>query len=188
MFADRNCAACHGGTPFTRARRGPPSNIGTIKPTSGQRLGGALTGIDVPTLRDVWATAPYLHDGSAATLEAAVRAHSGVVISDADLAPLVAYLREIGREEASAPVRAASGTGTGLTGSYFNNTTLTGPPALTRIEAVNFDWGTARPAPASPPTTSRCAGPVESKRRTPAPTASRPSRTTACGCGSTACC
>ena len=42
-------------------------NVGTIKPTSGQRLGATLTGIDPPTLRDVWATAPYLHDGSAAT-------------------------------------------------------------------------------------------------------------------------
>lgn len=33
------------------------------------------------------------------------------------------------------------GTGTGLTGSYFNNRTLTGSPVLTRTDAtVNFDW------------------------------------------------
>jgi cytochrome c peroxidase len=32
------------------------------------RLGGALTGLDTPTLRGLWRTAPYLHDGSAATL------------------------------------------------------------------------------------------------------------------------
>ena len=51
----------------------------------------------MPTLRDVWATAPYLHDGSAATLGDAVRAHNGVSITDADLAKLVAYLQQIGR-------------------------------------------------------------------------------------------
>ena len=145
IFADRNCAGCHSGSNFTPLGAGLPSNIGTIKPSSGQRLGAALTSIDVQTLRDVWATAPYLHDGSAPTLEAAVRAHSGVVISDADAGALATYLREIGREEASAPVRAASTAGTGLSASYYNNTTLTGPAVLTRTEAVDFSWGTASP-------------------------------------------
>ncbi len=78
----------------------------------------------MPTLRDVWATAPYLHDGSAATLGDAVRAHNGVSVSDADLANLVAYLQQIGAEESAAPVDA--GTGTGLTGRYYNNTDLSG--------------------------------------------------------------
>ena len=82
------------------------------------------------TLRDVWATAPYLHDGSAPTLEAAVRAHRDTVIGDAELSSLAAYLREIGREESSAPTRADAGNGTGLSASYFNNTTLTGSAAL----------------------------------------------------------
>jgi hypothetical protein len=36
-------------------------------------------------------------------------------------------------------------TGNGLTGRYFPNRTLTGNPALTRNEVVNFDWGTAGP-------------------------------------------
>ena len=43
-------------------------DVGTLGPGSGQRLGGALTGLDTPTLRGLWRTAPYLHDGSAATL------------------------------------------------------------------------------------------------------------------------
>ncbi|MDO9354742.1 MAG: PA14 domain-containing protein, partial [Solirubrobacteraceae bacterium] len=34
-----------------------------------------------------------------------------------------------------------------LAASYFNNATLAGSPALTRTEAVNFDWGTNAPAP-----------------------------------------
>jgi len=104
LFASMNCASCHGGTAFTTSGANTLSNIGTVKPSSGQRSGAPLSGIDVPTLRDVWATAPYLHDGSAPTLEAAVRAHNNVSIGDADLAKLVAYLREIGSDEAAAPV------------------------------------------------------------------------------------
>ncbi|WP_425291094.1 PA14 domain-containing protein [Spirosoma linguale] len=39
------------------------------------------------------------------------------------------------------------GSGTGLTGTYFNNVTLTAPASLTRTDAtVNFDWGTGSPA------------------------------------------
>ena len=43
-------------------------DIGTLKPTSGHRLGDTLMGIDTPTLKGVWETGPYLHDGSAATI------------------------------------------------------------------------------------------------------------------------
>jgi mono/diheme cytochrome c family protein len=139
LFATMSCGSCHGGTAFTNSGANTLSNIGTVKPSSGQRLGTSLTGIDVPTLRDVWATAPYLHDGSAATLEAAVRAHNNLSITDANLARLVAYLREIGRDEAGAP------GSSGLVGSYFNNATLTGMPVLTRVEAVNFNWGSGSP-------------------------------------------
>ncbi len=140
--ADRG--ECHSGAAFSGSGENTLVDIGTVKPSSGSRQGGPLTGIDVPTLRDVWATAPYLHDGSAPTLEAAVRAHSGLTVSDADLAKLSGYLREIGGDEAEAVP--AAGTGTGLTASYFSNATLTGAPALMRTEAVDFDWGGAAPA------------------------------------------
>jgi hypothetical protein len=43
-------------------------DVGTLSLESGQRLGGALDGLDTPTLLGLWATAPYLHDGSAPTL------------------------------------------------------------------------------------------------------------------------
>jgi cytochrome c553 len=143
VFTTMNCAACHSGAAFTGSGLNTPVNVGTIKPSSGSRLFGSLSGIDIPTLRDVWATAPYLHDGSAPTLEDAVRAHSNVSIVDADLAKLVAYLKEIGVDEPSAP--APAGAGTGLTGRYFNNTTLSGTPVLTRVEAVDFSWGGGSP-------------------------------------------
>jgi len=145
VFIEKNCAACHGGPNFTRSAVDNPADIGSLKPTSGLRLNATLTGIDVPTLRDVWATAPYLHDGSAPTLADAVRAHRNVAITDADITRVVAYLREIGSDEAAAPH-----AGGGLTGRYFANVTLAGNPVLTRTEAVDFGWGSGSPGAGVP--------------------------------------
>ncbi|WP_280151098.1 PA14 domain-containing protein [Piscinibacter sp. XHJ-5] len=142
VFTTFNCASCHSGAAYTGSGENTLSNVGTVKPASGKRLWQTLAGIDVPTLRDVWATAPYLHDGSAATLDAAVRAH-GLSISDADLAKLVLFLREIGGDEPA--VAATASAGTGLLGSYFNNVGLTGTAVLQRTEAVDFGWGSASP-------------------------------------------
>ncbi|MCW5632133.1 MAG: DUF1929 domain-containing protein [Rubrivivax sp.] len=146
VFINASCGtSCHAGTHFTRsAGGGTPADVGTLKTTSGTRLNGTLTGIDVPTLRDAWATAPYLHDGSAATLEAAITAHAGHGLTGADITRLAAYVRELGSDEGAAPTRAASGTG--LLGSYYAGTTPSGTPLTTRIEAVDFDWGSNRPA------------------------------------------
>ncbi len=141
VFQSRNCGSCHGGTAFTNSGNSNPQDVGTITADSGNRLGGPLTGIDIPTLRDVWATPPYLHTGSAASLGDAIRAHEGATISDADLANLVAYVSQIGSQEASASGGSATpNTGTGLAGSYFNDTTLSGAATLQRVEQVNFSW------------------------------------------------
>ena len=127
VFRTANCAQCHGGTAFTISASANLQDVGTIKqPGSGQRLGGALNGIDVPTLRDAWATAPYLHDGSAATIAAAITAHSGVSFSGTDLANLVAYVEQIGAQETAAPtpnnppVLANPGNQSGYTGAAVN--------------------------------------------------------------------
>ena len=143
VFTALNCAACHSGAAFTGSGENTLVDIGSVKPASGSRLGAALAGIDVPTLRDVWATAPYLHDGSAPTLGAAVRAHGGVSVSDADLASLTAYLLEIGGDEAVAPANA--GTGLGLGAVYYNSITPSGSAAVVTVQAVDFDWGTGAP-------------------------------------------
>lgn len=45
---------------------------------------------------------------------------------------------------------AAAGLGSGLKGEYFRSTNLTGPVALTRTEAIDFNWGTDAPAPTLP--------------------------------------
>jgi YVTN family beta-propeller protein len=95
IFRAQNCAACHEGTRFTNSALNVFANIGTIKPASGQRLGGPIAGLDVPTLRGLWSTAPYLHDGSAATLSDAVRAHQGVLLTDSELSKVVSFLSQI---------------------------------------------------------------------------------------------
>ncbi len=68
IFQRQKCASCHGGNEFTDSFSNVRHDVGTIKPTSGNRLGGPLRALDTPSLRGVWSTAPYLHDGSAATL------------------------------------------------------------------------------------------------------------------------
>ncbi len=143
VFAAKNCASCHGGSSFTKSAGGGgnPEDVGTINADSGKRLNGVLSGIDVPTLRDAWKTAPYLHRGQAATLGDAIRGHNGISVTDAELANLAAYVAQIGGQETTAPVgTGGSNTGTGLTGQYFNNVTMTGTPVLQRIEAVAFKW------------------------------------------------
>jgi YVTN family beta-propeller protein len=141
------CASCHGGADFTDSAGGLLRNVGTIKPSSGTRLGAALTGIDTPTLRDAWATAPYLHDGSAATLEAAIGAHNVFTLNATDLANVSEFVRQIGREEAAVAPPAPTA---GLRGDYFAGVALGGTPLLTRYEAINFDWGSGAPAAGVP--------------------------------------
>jgi len=135
------CAACHAGSEYTNSALGGLRNIGTIKPSSGTRLGATLTGIDTPTLRDAWQTAPYLHDGSAATLGDAIAAHNNVTLNATQLAQVEAFVAQIGSEE---PAVASTASG-GLLGNYFNNIALSGTPALARTELVNFNWGSGSP-------------------------------------------
>ena len=135
IFQNQNCAQCHSGVAFTDSSNVLFRNIGTIKPSSGNRLGVQLTGIDTPTLRDTWATAPYLHDGSAATLGEAVRAHNNVVINDSDLAQLVAYLNQIDPAEATAPSVLGSGQ---ILREWWSNVSGTAVTNLTSSAAFPY--------------------------------------------------
>ncbi len=123
VFQTANCAQCHSGAGFTNSALNIFANVGTLKPASGTRLGAQLTGLDVPTLRGLWATAPYLHDGSAASLQAAVQAHQGVTLSSADLNNLVAYLQQIDANEPTAPTSTAPAL---LAGADIGNVTTPG--------------------------------------------------------------
>ncbi|NIA28036.1 MAG: hypothetical protein GWP02_08270 [Desulfobulbaceae bacterium] len=103
VFQRENCASCHSGSDFTDSSTNVLHDIGTITVFSGNRLNGPLQGIDTPTLRGAWATAPYLHDGSAATLNEAVSAHNTVLLNSSDMSSLVTYLQQIDGNELSAP-------------------------------------------------------------------------------------
>jgi YVTN family beta-propeller protein len=173
VFTAQNCASCHGGANFTLSDGAAQlRSIGTLKPTSGTRLNGPLTGIDIPTLRDVFETGPYLHDGSAATLADAVTAHAGTTIAAADMANLVEYIRQIGGAEpgfvsgptvtvtspangtsftagAAIPLSASATVGTGRT--IANVTFLDGSVAIATVNAApyTFNWTNAATGPHS---------------------------------------
>jgi cytochrome c peroxidase len=129
IFARLGCDACHGGPDFTNSAQGELYDVGTLTALSGQRLGGPLEGIDTPTLIGIWQTAPYLHDGSAATLHDVLVArnpddlHGAVsTLSAAEIDQLVAYLQQL--DGLAPPARlpfeddepAASGDGCGCAG------------------------------------------------------------------------
>ncbi|MGB1250575.1 MAG: PKD domain-containing protein [Candidatus Promineifilaceae bacterium] len=99
IFLTEGCLSCHSGAELTDSAIDVRHDIGTIKPTSGGRLGGTLDGLDTPTLRGLWNNAPYLHDGSAETLADAVNAHNGVALSTAEMGELVAFLQQLDANE-----------------------------------------------------------------------------------------
>ena len=95
VFEAEGCVACHSGAGFTDSALNHFNDIGTLTAASGSRLGQPLTGLDTPTLRGLWQTAPYLHDGSAETLADAVDAHNGVSLTAAERSSLVAFLQQL---------------------------------------------------------------------------------------------
>lgn len=98
---DFKCMWCHTGRQFTDSSVGGRLHeVGTIRPTSGKRIGSTLYGMDTPSLKGLWATAPYFHDGSAATLmdviNASGDAHGGIAtLPEEQKRQLVAYLLQI---------------------------------------------------------------------------------------------
>lgn len=102
LFADIGCVACHtgvyvGGSMFQK--------VGVMEPWPNQDDQGRFETthhdgdkmvFKVPSLRNVAMTAPYFHDASAPTLDAAVRKMGrhqlGITLDDHDVALLVAWL------------------------------------------------------------------------------------------------
>jgi len=108
LFSDPavGCVTCHAGPEYSDSAlvAGEPRlhDVGTITPGSGGRLGGALAGLDTPTLRGLWRTAPYLHDGSASTLDEVIGARNPddrhgrtSHLSEAERRDLLAFLRSL---------------------------------------------------------------------------------------------
>lgn len=104
VFQRAGCAECHAGSAFTdsgftEGRTPRLHDVGTLGAGSGQRLGGALPGLDTPSLRGLWRSAPYLHDGSAATLRAVLTTRNPDdrhgrtrALTEAELAALETFL------------------------------------------------------------------------------------------------
>ena len=94
VFQRENCAGCHSGTQQTDSGSGVVHNIGTLTVATGSTGGGPVHGIDTPTLDFLWATAPYLHDGSAWSIAEAVLAHDGINVTVQEALNLELYLME----------------------------------------------------------------------------------------------
>jgi DNA-binding beta-propeller fold protein YncE len=102
LFLTYDCDRCHAGDAFTDGQR---HDVGTIRPSSGLGIGMALAGVgfETPTLKGIWDTAPYLHDGSAATLLEVLdnATHVGQPLRESEREDLVAYLLQIDGGEAA---------------------------------------------------------------------------------------
>jgi Cytochrome c len=102
VFLAAGCTECHSGPDFTDSPDAVLHDVGTIRETSGSRLGGTLEGLDTPTLRGIWQTAPYLHDGSAMTLREVLTSrnpndqHGATVgLTEEEISDLESYLLQI---------------------------------------------------------------------------------------------
>lgn len=114
VFIAAGCTACHGGAEFTDSPLQVRHQVGTITAASGQRLGHELAGLDTPTLRGLWLTPPYLHDGSAATLYDVLTSRNTVgmhgdlpdivATNPQAISQLVAYLLQIDDREPGFPM------------------------------------------------------------------------------------
>jgi hypothetical protein len=113
LFVDRGCPACHGNSMWTSSAL--PGAAGTLDPDGNGMIDGALhdvgtfnsldvrgiTGFDPPSLLGIGLTAPYFHDGSAATLTALLASghptptQNANPFNEAELAALGAFLRSI---------------------------------------------------------------------------------------------
>jgi YVTN family beta-propeller protein len=110
VFASAGCASCHSGSHYTDSGAGNPTldlagpivlhDVGTCAAGDVAHedfIGDArqACAFDTPSLRGVASTAPYLHDGSAPTLEAAIAKMGATALSAADQKALVEFLRSL---------------------------------------------------------------------------------------------
>jgi mono/diheme cytochrome c family protein len=106
VFVQMECGLCHGVADFTDSETGLFHDIGTIKEITGTRLTKPVLGFDIPTLKGLWLSEPYLHDGSAKTLGEALTAGNGTLhhgnvgqLTQQQRDDLVAYLLQLDDDE-----------------------------------------------------------------------------------------
>ncbi|MFO0744459.1 MAG: hypothetical protein U1F43_02150 [Myxococcota bacterium] len=90
MRSEGGCVTCHSGPMLAD---GQSWDVGTdlvVPPAT------TAVGVDTPSLLGVWATAPYLHDGRAPTLEKLLEQHGGAeALTAAERDALAAWLRTL---------------------------------------------------------------------------------------------
>ena len=119
LFNSAGCVSCHAGAAMTDSPTARRHDVGTINAASGERRGEALDGLDTPTLLGLHETFPYLHNGSAATIAAAIGAHNTHSLSNAEVNDLQQYLLEvpaIGDDRAGETVLTSGNAVTGTVG------------------------------------------------------------------------
>lgn len=82
VFQAQGCAVCH--IPANGYTDGLMHDVGTLRASSGGRLGGLLNAIDTPTLLGLHTTAPYFHNGSAESLEEVFTTTGGRLVQAED--------------------------------------------------------------------------------------------------------
>jgi YVTN family beta-propeller protein len=109
VFANAGCGTCHNGTSWTNSfLPGLPGTLapnGELEVTASLKNVGTLNtadllgqhGFDVQQLLGLHTTAPYLHDGSAATLNAVLEnpVHVKAVLSSAERQDLILFLTSL---------------------------------------------------------------------------------------------
>lgn len=96
VFTKLGCATCHAGPLGTD---GQNHDVGTGDPATERNSHGKGVTFNTPALRLLWMTAPFLHDGSAATLNDVFDHGPNHTLAgqatDAERADLVTYLRAL---------------------------------------------------------------------------------------------
>ena len=112
LFESLGCDSCHGAPTFTDSGLDAMHDVGTlVDPDSGSTIA-----LDTPTLRGLWRSAPYLHNGSAATIANAIDQHSAFSLTPTELGDLESYLLQIDDHVAVGATLDAGPLGRGLTG------------------------------------------------------------------------
>ena len=97
-FREAGCADCHPSPLYTDSNLENPilHDLGTIQPSSGQRLGNILDGIDTPSLIGTWNSAPYLHNGTAHTIKESILLHTDMAeLSEEQQNLIIAFVQSL---------------------------------------------------------------------------------------------
>ena len=96
LFINLGCVSCHTPQLYTNLQL---YDVGTGDPTKEKNSHGRGTEFDIPSLRGIWMTSPYFHDGSADTLEEVLKTGNvhnvSSKINNDQIKAVIAFLRSL---------------------------------------------------------------------------------------------